>query len=201
MNAENEISVQKFFLFAAGFELCLGVLGWFVAYWSSDQVAPFFFYYDRTDLLKTAMAAIPLALLAFAATTDFRKRVGFLNEIYQHIEKGLGPLISRLSVSEVIFLGVAAGVGEELLFRGAIQASFGLLGASVLFGLLHSVSKTYALFAFALGLYLGWLYQWTGNLMVPVLLHAGYDILALLLFRGALLRTERSRTDKLDIIA
>ena len=49
----------------------------------------------------------------------------------------LRPLFAAVAPRDVVIIGVAAGVGEELLFRGALQPEAGLVAASVVFGLLH----------------------------------------------------------------
>jgi len=51
--------------------------------------------------------------------------------------------------------------------------------ASVLFGLFHPITPTYAALAAAIGLYLGWLWLACGNLLTPIVTHALYDFLAL----------------------
>jgi membrane protease YdiL (CAAX protease family) len=95
----------------------------------------------------------------------------------------------------MVLLSLAVvGPAEELLFRGAIQgllkrawgARVAIIGASALFGLLHysvgSGSMTgalaYVVVAFLLGLVLGWLYERTGNLLVPALAHGGFNAVA-----------------------
>src|SRR5699024_8812675 len=87
----------------------------------------------------------------------------------------------------IVAVSVLAGVGEELLFRGVIQTwlgqqtspAIGLIGASVLFGLAHAVSRSYAVLTAVVGAYLGLLYHWSGNLFIPVVVHALYDSLPL----------------------
>ena len=82
----------------------------------------------------------------------------------------------------------SAGVSEEILFRGVIQpgltrwmpAGTALLITSVLFGLVHFASRSYALFATIMGCYLGMLFQLTGNLFAPMVTHATYDFVALI---------------------
>lgn len=93
-----------------------------------------------------------------------------------------------LGLFVAVSLGVAAGLGEELLFRGVLQyellgriGRFGSLGvSSVIFGLLHAVTPMYAFLATLASLYFGWLYLDTQNLLVPIVTHAVYDIGALL---------------------
>jgi len=96
------------------------------------------------------------------------------------------PLIGIL-VS--LALGLAAGFGEEMLFRGVLQNELGIrIGsdaiavgiASIIFGLLHAVTPLYAFLAALASVYFGWLYLITGNLAIPIVTHAFYDWVALL---------------------
>lgn len=88
---------------------------------------------------------------------------------------------------------VATGPGEETLFRGGVQGVLrrvlspvpAIVGSSALFGLAHvtaivAVSGTsgvwgYVILAFVLGLVLGSLYEYTGNLLIPALIHGAYN--------------------------
>lgn len=87
----------------------------------------------------------------------------------------------------LVGLSILAGVGEELLFRGAIQGWLlqhtgpwtAVIAASVLFGLVHYVSFTYFLMATGLGLILGTSYQISGSLGMVMFWHAFYDMVAL----------------------
>jgi len=67
---------------------------------------------------------------------------------------------------QLLVISALAGIGEEALFRGVVQAAIGqwsglpwlgLLVASVLFGLAHMITATYAVVAALIGAYLGWL--------------------------------------------
>lgn len=87
----------------------------------------------------------------------------------------------------LVALSLLAGVGEELLFRGAIQGWLlqhtgpwiAVIAASVLFGLVHYVSFTYFVMAMGLGAVLGAAYQVSGSLELVMVWHAAYDMLAL----------------------
>jgi len=87
----------------------------------------------------------------------------------------------------LVGLSVLAGVGEELLFRGAVQGWLlqhtgpwtAVIAASVVFGLVHYVSFTYFLMATGLGLILGAGYQLSGSLGLVMTWHAFYDMIAL----------------------
>jgi len=108
------------------------------------------------------------------------------------------PVVSTLlslSAVELVAIALAAGVGEELLVRGWLMAwicgplasatplaiGLGLVASSVAFGLMHPFSKTYVVLTSIIGLYLGALVLWTGNLLVPIAAHTVYDAVHMLL--------------------
>jgi membrane protease YdiL (CAAX protease family) len=104
------------------------------------------------------------------------------------------PLVVGAGVGALGVLSLIAGIAEEALFRGLAQAELaahlgwpaGIVLASVLFGLAHPISRTYVAIAALMGLYLGGLYLVTGNLAVPIVVHAVYDWGAFLLLRSRL---------------
>ena len=132
-------------------------------------------------------ATLPL-LVAFAAIWSSPRSE--LREIRETLERLLPRLLGDEGGSwrlRVIALAVAAGIGEETLFRGFVQGSLAhVLGptaalalASVVFGLAHAVTPAYAMIATIMGLYLGCAWHVSGNLLVPVTIHAVYDGVAI----------------------
>jgi membrane protease YdiL (CAAX protease family) len=110
----------------------------------------------------------------------------------REILKGLlYPFLREIPVTGTVVLSAAAGLGEELLFRGLLLGALvsvigpvpALIVSSVAFGLAHPLTFTYIVFAGVTGLYLGALYLFSGSLLVPVAAHAAYDAVALLLLR------------------
>lgn len=88
---------------------------------------------------------------------------------------GIPPLIGAVLVS------VAAGVGEELLFRGALQPRVGVVLSAALFAALHvQYQVPGVLMIFAVGLALGVLKQRTSTTFT-MLVHVVYDLGAFLL--------------------
>jgi membrane protease YdiL (CAAX protease family) len=93
-----------------------------------------------------------------------------------------------LSGSKPLLIGLAAGVGEEFLFRAALQPLLGLWWASSIFALAHvrtaafadgSVKKfAYLANVFLAGVMLGLVYQNIG-LLAAVLIHATIDVVSL----------------------
>ena len=122
--------------------------------------------------------------------------IGPLGPLRRDVERLVVPMFRGSSLGEMLVIATLAGIGEEFLFRGAIQRGVeqwsgspwaGLAIGSVLFGLVHPVSTTYVVLAALIGVYLGWLLIATDNLFVPIVAHAAYDFAALvyLVRRGA----------------
>lgn len=107
-----------------------------------------------------------------------------------HLEQ-LHRFACDYSWTVLITLSVFAGVGEELLFRGAIQGWLAqhvpgvvaIVAASVLFGLVHYLSFTYFIVATGLGLVLGTAYMLTDSLVLVMVWHGVYDMIALYCLR------------------
>jgi membrane protease YdiL (CAAX protease family) len=102
-----------------------------------------------------------------------------LRRLYREV---LAPLFAHVSLSDILVISTLAGIGEELLFRGAWQAAFGPVLASLAFGLCHIGSRgTVVLGAWAaiVGGYFAWLTYATAGLLAPILAHALYDAIAL----------------------
>jgi membrane protease YdiL (CAAX protease family) len=79
---------------------------------------------------------------------------------------------------------IMAGFGEEVLFRGGLQPTLGLIPTAVLFGFSHGGWRremwAYAVAAAGAGLVFGLAYQLTGELWVPVIGHAIHNVASVL---------------------
>jgi membrane protease YdiL (CAAX protease family) len=168
-----------------GLILVATVLGWLLG-----QPPLEYFAWDAKDALRGVAAAVPM-VAAFLAMQTWP--VGPLRRIRRFSEEVVRPLLAPCSVVDLFGISVLAGLGEEMLFRGVLQGAFArwsapwlaVTAASLLFGLLHAITFTYALLATLMGAYLGAVWLWTGNLLVVVVTHALYDFLVLLwLLRG-----------------
>ena len=107
-------------------------------------------------------------------------------QLKKEIDEKVLPIFSKCKVIDFAVIAFFAGVGEELFFRGWMQAILaersgvvvGILITSVIFGLLHYLSTTYAVYAFITGVYLGVIYYASGNLYIVMAIHAIYDFIA-----------------------
>ena len=98
-----------------------------------------------------------------------------MDEIEQLIEAMMGPMLT--SLPGILTLGLAAALGEELVFRGALQPRFGIALTAILFAFTHSqyVISPATLVVFILGLVLGWV-RMRRNTSTAMILHATYNI-------------------------
>jgi len=87
------------------------------------------------------------------------------------------------SLPGVFSMGAAAALGEELVFRGALQPRFGILLTAIIFALTHWQygASTSTLGIFIFGLVAGWMRQ-RRNTTSSIFLHATYNIIIGLLF-------------------
>ncbi len=89
------------------------------------------------------------------------------------------------SVGGAVLLGLLSGVGEEVLYRGALQPAFGIWLTSLIFALHHVQYLNPALLIiFLLGLFLGWVRNRWG-LGVAAFTHACYNTLLVYLAMNA----------------
>lgn len=174
------------FLLACSGEALLLVVAWLITHVTGDPLWADF-HGSVADAWIGIAAAIPLFTLFLWM---LRSSLDPLAGIRRVLDEALRPVLGGWSVLRLAVIALLAGVCEEVLFRSAIQAGLAawigpwpaLLVASALFGFAHRVTRAYALLAGILGLYLGWLWMQTGNLLVPIVTHAVYDFAALVYF-------------------
>src|SRR5262249_43797869 len=151
----------------------------------TPPLATFFWSLPHTGI--GVAATLPMLVLFFAI---LRWPVGPLGTIKKFIDEQLRPLLAPCTLLDLAGISVLAGFGEEMFFRGVCQATLakwtgwpwlGLALASVLFGVAHAITLTYAVLAAAMGAWLGWLWLWCDNLLPAILAHALYDFVALVL--------------------
>jgi membrane protease YdiL (CAAX protease family) len=175
-------------------EVGLLLLGWGLSRWLHiplvDQL-----HFSFRDILLGLLAALPLlAGLLWTLRTPSKP----IKHLIQVVQDQLGPLVASRSAGELALVAALAGLAEEVLFRGVMQGELArrlpgfiaLILTSVAFGLAHFLTFSYALLAALGGLYLGGLYWAQGNLVIPIVAHAVYDLVALV----QLARMYRART-------
>lgn len=155
--------------------------------WSRDFVVPFEVPSgsDLRYIVGGTVAALVLATGISYGLQVFDLLPGAVIEDAAAVDRRVLLALGALSV-------LIVAPAEELLFRGIVQGrlreTFGpagaILGASLLFGSLHlpnylgpaTQMVAGALLITVTGAVLGYLYERTGNLTVPVVAHAAYNV-------------------------
>ena len=106
-------------------------------------------------------------------------------------------MLGAMSPAQVTVFAVTSSIGEELLFRGFLQQWlsdglftgpmsdwWGLIVASLIFGLIHVGPERrtflpWTIMAVVMGFVLGAIYLYTGNVLAPVLCHFTINLLNL----------------------
>jgi membrane protease YdiL (CAAX protease family) len=120
----------------------------------------------------------------------------------RRISDELAPhLVDGAKKRNLVLVSVFSGVGEEALFRGALQPVLGIVVTSILFGALHvGPDRRYlvwTLWAVGAGFLFGFLYEWTGGLLAPMTAHVLHNAATLLLWK----RSRRKRPGVLGEIS
>ncbi len=174
-----------FAVFTEGGLLVLGLL--LIRFFQLDPWAGFDLSLAAT--VYALLLSIPLLGMLFLAVS---LRWEPLSRLRYELDEKVRPVFSTSKLPDLVLIAFLAGVGEELFFRGWLQNFLaakwgiwpGILLASAIFGVVHYLSSTYAVYAFLTGLYLGLIYQVFGNVYIVMLVHGLYDLIALLYLIG-----------------
>ncbi len=172
-----------------------------VLVWAWFARADIHYRFDVDLISQTVAFTVALAAVNF---TLFKlgRRFGVARAVYSFLDNDVYPVVRRASLLDVVVVAALAGLSEELLFRGLLQPRIGLVLSSLLFGALHGPSFSLAplgVWAAAVGGFLGILYLDSGNLLLPMAVHALYDLLAIAYVRYWLLpRRERRPVERSD---
>lgn len=132
-----------------------------------------------------ALLAAAASYLLFRLTADSESTARTV-QIYGRLDlDGLNP----------VWIALCAAIGEEMLFRAALQPLLGLWIASVVFLVVHTPVYRFRRFdgatlaqvggVFGAGLVLGLVYQYVG-LLAAMLVHAWIDIVGLVAVRSVI---------------
>ena len=178
--------VRLAIIFEGGLLVVALVLGWWLDHPPLEQI-----HLSWEGVTWGILATLPLLLImAYCTRSHWRPLQSLLREVRQEIV----PLFAGCSTLQLALISILAGVAEEVLFRGFIQTALAdlvhpglaLAAASILFGLGHWITPTYAISAGIIGGYLGWATMASDNLLVAILAHGLYDFAALVYLKGSL---------------
>jgi membrane protease YdiL (CAAX protease family) len=166
------------------------VVGWLIGFWPAIGMGwetP-----SRHEQLRAIgwglVATLPLLAALFVLD---RFPIAPLERVHRLAAEATRHIFPDPRWWQLAVVSAAAGLGEELAFRGLLQGGLawvigqpagpwiGLVVAALVFGVFHWLSTTYALLAMLAGLYFGGLLLLTDSLWPPIVAHAAYDFVAL----------------------
>ena len=150
------------------------------------------------------LAVLPMCLILVVLAKSTAPQVVTFREKQTAYFAELG---FRFTPLRIILMSLSAGIGEEVLFRGALQGWFSqhmpillaIIIPAIIFGALHYVNKTYMVLAGLIGIYLGGLFAITGNILAPIIAHTLYDVVAFI-YTARLVKEYHARIDSENII-
>lgn len=94
----------------------------------------------------------------------------------RELHAALRPFASGMSLPAILVIAMLSAFGEEMLFRGLLAPSIGVVPQALIFGAAHQIRGSsrwvWVLWATLVGLALGAMYQLTGSLVGPLAAHA-----------------------------
>lgn len=142
----------------------------------------------RLGLTKPSLFDVAVGVAAVVPAFMFSFLGSILTSVFQpdvteRLTETLDNMTSGLqNPLGAILIGLSAGIGEEVLFRGAIQARFGILISTVLWVLLHTQYElTWVILGlFLMGIMLGLIRKYVST-TAAIITHAVYNALVVLL--------------------
>jgi membrane protease YdiL (CAAX protease family) len=173
---------KKIMVLAVTMEGLALLLAVFLAWYFGISLMPLSENYLRDILIGTAGALVPFVFFLFLMTERAGK-VALFGSLRRIVTTGVKEIFSNAKLIDLIVISLIAGISEELLFRGVLQAQYGIVAASIVFGLAHCISAAYVITAAIMGFYIGAFYYFSNSLLVPVQIHFIYDLGALIYLR------------------
>jgi len=117
-------------------------------------------------------------LLGVAATMVILGTWGAIRPYFawvQIFEDAVAGMVGKISLSACFVVALTSGFAEELVFRAALQPEIGIFFTTLIFSLLHLPFnrdlRPWPVFAFLVGLLLGFCYKHTGAMLAPFTTH------------------------------
>jgi hypothetical protein len=151
---------------------CFALAGLAIAGWRGDWDI----YIVDGVSTTTNLALSPLVGLALGLVVVFLSRLAVHRfDWARHLHRMFRGLLSNASPREILVLAAASSVGEEILFRGALQPWWGFWPTAAVFALLHIGPGVrflpWTALAFVMGAIFGALTLWLGDLGAPIVAH------------------------------
>lgn len=117
-------------------------------------------------------------------------------KIFRALVESFNEILGPLTIVEIFFIASFSSIAEEFFFRGLVQGKLGIWAGTLMFGLLHSgPGKKYlpwTVFAVVIGFFLGEMYEWRQNLLVPIIIHFVVNFINLIILQKIKVTSKKS---------
>ncbi len=133
----------------------------------------------HTPALASVLLSLGLGVCLGAVTIGATRAIVRRAEWARALHAALRPAVHGAGDGMLLALAVASATGEELLFRGLLVPTVGVLASSLVFGLLHQIRGAgrwgWMAWAMIMGLLFAVLFVGTGSLVGPLVAHAAIN--------------------------
>ena len=168
----------------------MGFVGFEICWWYHRNVQALFAW---QDLPLARFAAIVLTSLGFLSLGQLLLEDFFPS--YRRLKWTFAQLFKDLKWHQIFVLAALSSLGEEILFRGAIQPFLGVWITSIIFALLHTDPEgkisVWTLWAFVGGLVMGYATYSTGSLYPAIAIHFAVNFISIRRVSQLIARSER----------
>jgi len=123
-------------------------------------------------------------------------------ESYRVLKHSMTQMIGPTSVGGALYLAAISSIGEEILFRGAIQPFAGVVITSILFGYVHLGKEgkvnSWTIWAMFAGLLLGLIQDATQTLWAPIFAHFLVNAYTMIKFRTDYKKWQSTPSSKVE---
>ncbi|MCW5823793.1 MAG: CPBP family intramembrane metalloprotease [Cyanobacteria bacterium TGS_CYA1] len=113
-------------------------------------------------------------------------RVESFKSFHQLVYEIMGPLFAHSRIVDIALIALASGFCEEVFYRGVLQIQFGIVIASLIFGICHFAGKQfylYVIWATLAGYLFGRLFEMSHSLWLPITAHAVSNFVSIVILR------------------
>jgi membrane protease YdiL (CAAX protease family) len=131
--------------------------------------------HGSASILLSIGFGICLGASTVAATRAIVRRAEWARALHE----ALRPAVHGASDAMLVALAIASSAGEELLFRGLLVPTIGVIASSLVFGILHQTRGRgrwgWMLWATLMGMLFALVFVVTGSLAGPLVAHASIN--------------------------
>lgn len=125
------------------------LLGWSILTLKNPRLDPLVLIYRYAPLLEQLLFGYLFGLGAYLVIHAI-----MFSGLLSSLTKPVQSMAKQLNWVQIVFLSLAAGFGEELLFRGVIQLYWGIWPTAILFVAIHGYLNITDIRVFAYGVFM-----------------------------------------------